>query len=63
MDADPGALLVLTKLRETDRTGHIYGRPDRPDEPIDPSGASANDPDPLLTAATRWLQQQPEGAH
>lgn len=58
-----GALLVLTEVREADRTGHLYDGPIAPDAPIDLSRASATDPDPVLSAATRWLRQQAECMH
>ncbi|MGI5525896.1 S41 family peptidase [Streptomyces syringium] len=54
IDLSDGAVLVLTAVREADRTGRLYGNePIAPHQPVPPGGDA-------LTAATDWLAARAE---
>jgi C-terminal processing protease CtpA/Prc len=63
-----GAWLLLTEVRDADRTGRTYEDTIAPDEPVavegDPPEWQLRDPerDPVLRAALAWLRDQPDCA-
>ncbi|MFE7358349.1 S41 family peptidase [Streptomyces sp. NPDC057543] len=55
-----GALLNLTEVKDTDRTGRAYDAPIPPDEVVaDNLDREGSYQDPVLEAATEWLSKQP----
>jgi carboxyl-terminal processing protease len=58
-----GAVLVLTTMREADRTGHVYDGPIAPDQVVEIDWTRIeSDSDPVLLAAMSWLHDQPRCA-
>lgn len=55
-----GALLVLTTALDADRTGRTYDGSIEPDERVPTDWSRfGTDADPVVAAATRWLNRQP----